>query len=612
VTIQQFVEELQRRHVFRVAGGYLVASWISIEVSNTVFGILGWPAEWSKLVLYAALAGLPVALVLSWMFDFTKAGIVRTPKWVPPENRFDDSAHGIDGIVSGSPAPAKSGVILSTRATGMFGLGAIVAIASLAAYTTSHAPTDVETKITADSTTLVNIKAIAVMPFEDISQKQDQEYFADGMTEELLSRLAQVEGLQIVSGEGYASPTRGGDLQTVAKRLKVDAILQGSVRKSQDSIRVSVKLMNPGSNQVLYVQSFTRPMSNIFQVQDEIAAAVASSLQVQMNTGVAQATGTRGTPSNDAYEFYLQGMKALDERTDTQLRLALDFFNDAIKLDPRYAEAYAGLAQTYAVLPTVGSFSFEEAGRKGNAAAASAIGLNPNLGPAHAALGQIAQNLGWNPLMAENSYKRAIEFQPNYATGHQWYAEALTMLGRTDEALAEITKALQLEPYSPAAKNTLGYLLTVRGQLDSALVVFRNEGALYPNYKLGHLTHVLTALAAKRYDEAEASAQTYAAGDTKLADAMVTVIRGAAGKAPKRDAQRAAASLEAKMGACFTALWYGALDDRANALKMVSKAYNSGNDANFPYFVIHPLLAPLHAEPEYQKIVASMGVVPAR
>lgn len=604
MTIQQFVEELQRRHVFKVSGGYLVASWVAIEVSNTVFQILGLDPEYSKIVLYCVVIGIPIMLVCAWMFDFTRDGIVRTPPFVA-------RAKGMDGSPDVAPAPAK-GVILSTRATGMFGLGAIVAIVSLAAYSRTHAPSADQVQTSQDSTTLVSIRSIAIMPFEDISQKHDEQYFSDGMTEELLSRLATVENLQIVSGQGYASPARGGDLQTVATRLKVDAILVGSVRKEQDSVRVAIKLMNPATNRVLFVLSFTRPTTNMFQVQDEIASAVANSLQVQLNTGVGQASGYRGTSNNQAWEFYNQGITSLSDRTDAHLLQAIEFFNQAIKLDPKFALAYAGLAQTYAVLPTVSPSSFEEAGRKGNAAAATAIGLDPTLSQAYAAIGQIAQNLEWNPTVAENSYKRAIDFSKGNATAHQWYSESLAMLGRMDEAMREVNIAVALAPLSPAMKNTLGYVLTVRGDLDSALVVFRNEGALYPDYRLGHLTHALTALTARKYDEAETAARTYAGSDTKLADAMTAVIRGAAGTVSRATALHAAASLEPKLGAGFTALWFGGLGDSEDALRMVKKAYAGRKDANFPYFVIHPLLNPLHGLPEYQKIVDEIGVVPAR
>jgi serine/threonine-protein kinase len=607
VTIQQFVEELQRRHVFKVVGGYLVASWVAIEVSNTIFQILALvdAQKYSRYVLIACAIGLPFAFILSWMFDFTKEGIVRTPRWVPPAER--DALLAPDGrTIEGAP---HRGVALSGGASGMFGLGVLVAIVSLAAYTrVVHTP-DASTA-SGDS---ARVSAIAVMPLEDISEKHDQKYFADGMTEELLSRLAQVENLQIVSGEGYATPTRGGDLQTVATRLNVQAILQGSVARAEDSVRVSVKLINPSTNKVLYAQTFTRPTSNIFQVQDEIAEAVAGSLKLQTTADVAKGEGDLETTNPEAFALYAKGLQSLDARTEPELRKAIQYFDSATKLDMKWAKPYAGLAQTYAVLPTISRMSFEEAGTKGNSAAASAIANDPNLPEAYAALGQIAQNISWNLHMAENFYQRAIKDRGSkYAPGHQWYAETLAMLGRTDEALKEINIALQLKPGSPASRNTLGYVLTIRGDLDSALSVFRSEGSLYPEYKLGHLTHALTALTAGRYDEALQAAQNYAGTDAALANTMSTVIRGAAGTVPRAEAIRAAASLEPRLGAGFTALWFGALKDRPDAMKMVQKAYDGGKDATFPYFVIHPLLGILKDDPAYMKVVNDMGVVPAR
>ncbi len=614
MTIQRLVEELQRRRVFRVVGAYLVASWFALEVTDTVSGLLDWTHPVAKYVLFAAIAGIPVMLVLSWMFDLTKDGIIRTPSL--EEVQRQSAAQGSPDVTHLSMPAVRQDrppqVVLSARATGMFGLGILVAIVSLAAYTRVMQPVTVDDQLAADGATLANIRAIAVLPFEDISELHDQQYFADGMTEELMNRLAQVAQLQIVSGEGYAGTSRGGDLRSIAERLKVQAILQGSVRKSQGSMRITVKLINPATNALLYSESFTRPTSNVFQVQDEIASAVASSLELQITNGMAQASASRGTTNAEAYDLYSKGQAALNTRTEPALRLALDLFERAIALDPRFALAHAGIAQVYAVLPTVSAFPFEEAGNKGTAAAAVAIGLAPTLGQAHAALGQITQNIGWNPAMAETSYENAITFMPSYGTAHQWYAETLTMLGRTGEAVVEIEEAMRLMPNSPAARNTLGYLLTIRGELDSALVVFRNGAAAYPEYRLGHLTHALTALTAKKYSEAEAAARAYAGDDAKLAAALTNVIRGAAGTVPRAEASRAAASLESALGSGFTALWFAGIGDHDSALRLVRKTHAARNDANFPYFVIHPLLKPLHGSAAYQAIVQNLGVVPAR
>ncbi|MEO5511146.1 MAG: tetratricopeptide repeat protein [Longimicrobiales bacterium] len=617
MTIQQFVEELQRRHVFRVAGAYLVASWFMLEVTKTIAELLDWQQTIARFVLYVAIAGFPLMLVLSWMFDFTKDGIIRTPKWDSGKVPTDPTTNAGDAgalnlAMAGATATPAPKVVLSAKATGMFGLGALVAIVTLAAYTRTHMPVTFRGGVAGDSSALVSIKSIAVLPFEDLSQEHDQKYFADGMTEELLNRLAQLDSVQIVSGEGYVGPSGGGDLRSLANRLNVQAVLQGSVRRSQDSLRITVKLINTATNGVLYSEQFTRAVSNVFQVQDEIAESVASSLQLQLSSGLAQANGNRGTKNAKAYELYRKGDDALGARTEESLRRAIDFFQQAEKLDAGFALAYAGEAQVYAVLPTVSPYSLRDAGRKGNNAAAIAIGLDPTLGQAFAALGQIAQNLDWNPAGAENHYKAAIKHMSSYATAHQWYAETLAMLGRTDQAVEEINEAIKLAPASPASLNTLGYVLTIRGDLDSALAVFRSAAAAYPDYKLGHLTHSLTALTAKQYSEAETAALAYAGKDAKMATALTAVIRGAAGTASVAAGRAAAATLEPTLGPGFTALWFAALGDNATALRLVKKTWDAGNDANFPYFVIYPLLRPLHDSPVYKEIVSNMGVVPAR
>lgn len=601
MTIQQFIEELQRRHVFKVAGAYLVASWVAIEVSNTVFQILQLNNEYSKIVLYLVAAGLPITLILSWMFDFTKDGIVRTPKFVAPEKRAGDA-----GVVMAQPR----NVVMSRSAAGMFGLGILVTIGSLAAYTGRHAssPNNAANSV---SKAPVVVKSIAVLPLRDLSQKTDQSAFAQMMTTDLVSKLGAIENLQIVNGNGYADTAHGSDASTLAQSFNVDAVLEGTVIKDRDSIRVTVQVTDR-NNKVRYTEPFTRAASNIFQVQDEIADAVASAMQTKVNPVVVETDGGGGSQNAEAIAFYQEGMDKLKERTDSTLRQAIGLFNQAIALDKNFARAYAGLAQTYAVLPTVGSFSFDEAAQKGLAAGTGALALKATLPEGHAAIGQIQQNLIWNPRIAESSYKDAIKWGPNYAPARQWYSETLAMLGRTTEAKTQAEQAYKLQPYSPAVRNTLGYVLTIAGDLDSALVVFRTQGALYPNYRLGQLTHALTAISARKFDEAETAARAYAGSDTRMADAMVTVIRGAATKVPMATAQRAAASLEPKLGPGFTALWFGALNDHDDALKMVQKAYKAGKDANFLSFVIHPLLNTLHGDAAYQKIVDELGLVPSR
>jgi TolB-like protein/Tfp pilus assembly protein PilF len=601
VKFQRFVEELQRRHVLRVAGGYLVASWFAIEVTSTVLPLMGRTEEGATWVLYAAIAGIPIMLLLAWFFDLTKQGIVRTPSLDAPQT-------AVPAVAAAGSAVGGGRVVRSGRATGMFGLGILVAVVSIAAYSQGWSGSTIRRGVSPDSG-MASIESIGVLTFADMSEEHDQEYFAEGMTEELINRLAQVEGLRVISGRKYAG-SRAGDIRAIGDALNVEAVLEGSVRRSRDSVRVSVNIIGSATDAVLFSRTFTRPLADVFKVQDEVAAAVAGALQLQRTSVLAAAEGTRGTSSELAFDLYGRGRAALAERTDADLRRAVTYFEDAIQEDPKFALAWAGLAQAYAVLPTVGDFGFEKAGTLGTQAAGQAIALDPTLGEASAALGQIMQNLGWDPGSAEVQYQRAIQFLPSDATAHQWYAETLTMLGRTDEALGEITRAIA-QDRTPANRNTLGYVHTIRGEYDKALAVFRASAVLYPDYRLGHLTHALTALTAKQYGEAEQAAAAYAGTDMRIAAALSRVVRAAAGNAPHDQGVTAAASLEATMGPGFTALWMAALGENGKAMALVQKAYDQRSDANFPYFVIHPLLRPLHDNPSYKAIVTAMGVTPA-
>ena len=263
---------------------------------------------------------------------------------------------------------------------------------------------------------------------------------------------------------------------------------------------------------------------------------------------------------------------------------------------------------TYALLPTFGDFPHEEALEYGAAAAARAIALDAMLAEAHGALGQIAQTFEWDLAGAERAYDRAVTFNPAYATGHQWFAETLLMLGRADSAQAAIARAVALDPLSPAALLVHGYIQLVRGETDAALVTHRDLLRLFPDFALGQVNLLLACLVAKRYDEAD-GVIARATGDAAAAAAMRRVIAGLRDTTRRADALAAADALARTLPPAQAALWFAALDERGRALDALETAVADARDGNVPFILLHPLLARLRSDARMRELADRVGVV---
>lgn len=580
--LRNLFHELKRRRVFRVAGVYAVAAWATIEVTSTVLPLLGAPQWAPRVVVVLALLGFPVTMLLAWAFDITAEGVVRTP-----------------ANESGTLPPAPVIRLPVGRAAGLVGLGMLIALIGFGAYAHYHVPA---------LTNHGEIQSIAVLPFLDLSAQQNQGYFADGITEELLNRLAQVPGLEVAARtSSFAFKGKNEDVAEIARQLRVQAVLEGSVRRADDQVRITAQLIDARNGYHLWSNNYDREVANVFDLQDEIAGAIVAALKLQLNPEPAE--GERGTANARAHDLYLLGLARLHFRTDADLRQALDYFQRAVQEDSTFALAYAGLAQTYAILPTLGSFSPQDALTRGTAAAARAVSLDPTLAEAHAAIGQMLQNFDWDLLGAEASYKRAIEFNSGDATAHQWYAETLMMLGRLDEAKREIDRAIELDPLSPAALNVRAYLLGVQGQTEAAFHAYDEELKLYPNFSLGWTNLALLAAAAHRYDLA-AQAVPHTSVDTSVTNALGDLVAGMRDPTDRPAALRAAQRLSGRLPPGQAAAWDMALGERGPALDALERAYRDHSDPNLPYVMVHPLLAPLHGDARFDALADSLGVRP--
>lgn len=598
--VQNFLAEMKRRRVWRVAGAYVVVVWMTLEIALTSFDVFGFPQWVSTLAVLGAFLGLPVALTLAWAFDITPEGVVRTPAAV--DTGEGGAGGGAEAVQDRAPVAGPGVVVQAAPSTGrlmgVFGVGILVALVGFGAYA-HYGPGG------AARTTPAEIQSLAVLPFLDLSAAQDQGYFTDGVTEELLNRLARVPELQVAgrtSSFAFKGTTLG--LKEIGQRLNVDAVLEGSVRREGDRVRVAAQLTDVASGFELWSETYDRAVGGILEIQDEIANAIVDELRLQLSPSGAEALV--GTESVKAHDDYLLGLARWHRRTPSDLEKALSYFQSAVQEDPNYALAYAGLAQTYAVLPFYSDMPRTVAASKANEAAAHALALDAHLAEAHAALGQIAQALEWDLAGAELSYQRALEFSPGYATGHQWYAETLLMLGRLRQAHTEIDRALALDPLSPAAQFTRSYLLSVEHDYADADAAYDRLLQRAPDFVPGWMGRLLTALAAGRWATAR-QAVPGAYADPAVRSAVQAVVDGLESPAGRPAAVAVLDDLGAAMPSTQRGLFYAALGADDAALRMVEQAFVEGQDPNLPFYLVHPLFDRLRDQPRFRAVADALG-----
>ncbi len=330
---------------------------------------------------------------------------------------------------------------------------------------------------------------IAILPFTNISPDTKDEYFADGMTEELISTMSKISGLIVIARTsiiGY----KGGQkkIHEVAKELQVGTVLEGSVRKVGERLRITVQLIDPQTSGHLWAESYDRELKDVFAIQSDISKTIAHALKVQLLPKERATIENKQTVSPEAHTLYLKGRFYWNERNKPALAKAVEHFEEAIKLDPEYALAYSGLADSYFIIARNGFGNPLTNYQKARTFARKALELDENLPEAHATLAAVSQTHDYDWAKAEEEYKRAIELNPSYATAHQWYYILLFCQERLDEAYDEIKKALELDPLSLVINANLADYFRYRKEYDLAERQIKSVIEMHPNYWYAHLT----------------------------------------------------------------------------------------------------------------------------
>src|SRR5947208_14774788 len=416
-----FFAELKRRNVYKIAVAYAIVGWLLVQIATQVFPFLDIPNWVVRLVIVLVAAGFPIALVIAWAFEITPQGIARTEVADAMPSAAGQKKHAWIYV-------AIVGAVLSI---GLFFLGRY-GFRNASSLSSELPP-----------------KSIAVLPFDNLSEEKGNAYFAEGIQDEILTRLAKVADLKVISRTSTQHFKSAPDnLPQIAKQLGVMHILEGSVQKANDKVRVNVQLINALNDAHLWADTFDRKLTDIFAVETEIAKTIADTLQAKLTGSEKNAISKKPTENPAAHELYLQGRFFWNKRTGNDLKKSIDYFQQAIAKDPNYALAYAGLADAYVLYPDYGVGTPAEFYPKAKEMATKALALDSTLGEPHAALGSAYANFDRDFAKSIQEFERSIQLNPNYATAHQWFDTTLLARGDMDRQLAESKKANELDPLS--------------------------------------------------------------------------------------------------------------------------------------------------------------------
>jgi len=323
-------------------------------------------------------------------------------------------------------------------------------------------------------------KSIIVLPFENFSPDPDQDYFSDGLTEEIITDLSQIHDLLVIS-RSTAMTFKGArkKIKEIAKEVNVQFVLEGSVRKAGNDLRITVQLIDAMNDTHLWAEKYTGTLNDIFNIQEKVSRSVVDALKIRLHP-----EEKKQTSNLRAYDLYLLGRYYWNKRTEKGLLLSIEYFEQAIKLDDEYALAYAGLSDAYYVSAEWNYLDYETAYQKARELAKEALLIDNNIAEAYATLGGIADNFEWDYQKAESFYQAALALNPNYATAHQWYADFLARMERFDEAITYINQALQLDPLSAVKNYACGLIFYLAGFYDKALVKFKESLKLEPEFPI--------------------------------------------------------------------------------------------------------------------------------
>lgn len=457
-------------------------------------------------------------------------------------------------------------------------------------------------------------RTVAVLPFVDMSPNRDHEYFADGITEELINALSRVEELHVVARtSAFTFKGRNADVREIGAKLGARTVLEGSIRQSGDRLRIAVKLVNAQNGYHLWSETYDRKVDDVFAVQEEISRAVVRTLHPTLLRSSPEPLVPTSTGNAAAYQLYMQGRYFWNQRTEEGLRKAIDRFEQAIRLDPGYALAYSGLSDAHNALTDNGYVPAEPALTKAEVAVRTALKLDSGLAEAYTSLGHLKLHR-WDWVGAEQDFRRSIELNPGYAVAYQYYAYLLTFQGRFDEALPLIHRAQHFDPLSPAIQSNLGQILFLTRRYPEAAEQLRFALQMDSTRQdtRSHLASALTELG--RYDEAVAELQRVIAMSGGWHRSAVAALGYTYARAGRRaEAKRVRNEIERGRlaGRILSPYYYagllGALGRRDEAFAMLDEAYAT-QPSGLVAVAVSPSMDPLRSDPRFAALLRRLGL----
>ena len=577
---RNFFAELKRRNVYKVAVAYAVVAWLLMQVASQIFPFFEIPNWAVRLVVLLLVIGFPIALIIAWAFEVTPEGIKRT------------EAADAAGQRSRGGAWIYIVLIGAALSVGLFFVGR---------YTAGRA-----TPRHGEAATAVPGKSIAVLPLLNESGDPRDEYFSDGLSEELIAALAQINGLKVIGrSSSFRFKDRHEEPKAIGEKLGVSTLLEGTVRKQDDRVRIVAELINAADGIELWTRTFDRELKDIFAVQEEIARAVAESLKVTL-LGSQDRPAQRGAPSNvEAHNAYLQGHFHFQRRNLEDYRKAVGYFDQAIQLDPDYALACAERSEAWTFIGDL-TGQREPAWSKARSDAERAVAIAPALAEARAALGWVRFFVDWKFTEGLSELKRAKEFSPSNPTANDLLARVILYLGRLDEAERQARHAVELDPLSVIAQGNLARVLLFAGKLDEADAAARKAAELQPTSASSHRWQAVAAVLRGDRETALGEAQLEPdEGYRRFELALAQQIQG-----DRQAADAALADLIANgrnQLAYQIAEIYAVRGETDKAFEWLQISLDN-HDTGLLSLLIDPLIRGLRGDPRYKSMLEKIGL----
>ena len=581
---RNFFAELKRRNVYKVAVAYAVVAWLLMQVASQIFPFFEIPNWAVRLVVLLLVIGFPIALIIAWAFEVTPEGIKRT------------EAADAAGQRSRGGAWIYIVLIGAALSVGLFFVGR---------YTAGRA-----TPRHGEAATAVPGKSIAVLPLLNESGDPRDEYFSDGLSEELIAALAQINGLKVIGrSSSFRFKDRHEEPKAIGEKLGVSTLLEGTVRKQDDRVRIVAELINAADGIELWTRTFDRELKDIFAVQEEIARAVAESLKVTL-LGSQDRPAQRGAPSNvEAHNAYLQGHFHFQRRNLEDYRKAVGYFDQAIQLDPDYALACAERSEAWTFIGDL-TGQREPAWSKARSDAERAVAIAPALAEARAALGWVRFFVDWKFTEGLSELKRAKEFSPSNPTANDLLARVILYLGRLDEAERQARHAVELDPLSVIAQGNLARVLLFAGKLDEADAAARKAAELQPASASSHRWQVVAAVL--RGDRATALREAQLEPDEGYRRFELALAQQIQGDRQAADAALADLIANGRDQLAYQiAEVYAVRGEKDKAFEWLQIAFDD-HDTGTLALLVDPLLRGLRDDPRYKSLLTKLGLPAAQ